>query len=59
MDPVTQKIQALIPPPSNSALVNSFAQVYDTFRYQHLPSVKFDHNFRDNSKLSVFWTMFY
>lgn len=59
IDPVAAKIQALLPPPSNSAQVNNFEQIYDTFRYQYLPSVKVDHNFRDNSKLSVFWTMFH
>jgi hypothetical protein len=57
-DPVSAAIQSLIPPPNNSSLTNNFAQLSTTYRYQYIPSLKLDHNFRDNSKLSIYVSAF-
>ena len=57
-DPVAAKIQAFLPPTSNANATNNFNQVFSTYRYQYVPSIKLDHTFRDNSKLSVYWTHF-
>ena len=57
-DPVAAKIQAFLPATSNSSATNNFNQVFNTFRYQYVPSVKLDHTFRDNSKFSIYWTHF-
>jgi Carboxypeptidase regulatory-like domain/TonB dependent receptor len=57
-DPVSAKIQAFLPLPSNSNQTNNYNQIFQTFRYQYIPSVKFDHIFHDNSKLSIYWTHF-
>jgi len=57
-DPVSAAIQQYIPPPTNSSLTNNFAQISSMYRYQYLPSLKLDHNFPDNSKLSIYVTAF-
>ena len=57
-DPVSAAIQSYIPPATTSALTNNFAQVSSMFRYQYVPSLKLDHNFKDNSKLSIYITAY-
>jgi len=57
-DPVAAAIQSYIPAPTNSSLTNNFAQVSTMYRYQYLPSIKLDHIFHDNSKLSIYVTAF-
>lgn len=57
-DPVSAAIQSFIPLPTNSSVTNNFAQISSMFRYQWLPSLKLDQNFRDNSKLSIYVTAF-
>ena len=58
LDPVALKIQALIPAPTYSTLTNNFQQIYTIVRDQDEPSVKIDHSFRDNAKLSFYFLFF-
>jgi hypothetical protein len=53
-DPVAAAIQNLIPLPTNSGLVNNYAQFAPNPRTQIISSVKVDHNFSGRSKLSFY-----
>jgi hypothetical protein len=53
-DPVAAKVQALIPAPTNSNLVNNFAQFAPNPRTQIITTVKADHNLNSSSKLSFY-----
>ena len=55
LDPVAMKIQALIPAPTNAGLVNNLALDYPFPRDQFVPSVKIDHNFTADAKLSGYY----
>lgn len=57
-DPVSAAIQSYIPLPTNTSLTNNFAQISTMYRYQYVPSLKLDQNFKDNSKLSIYVTAF-
>ena len=57
LDPVALKIQALIPKTDNGELQNNWDPRIPNQRFQSLPSVKIDHNFSDNSKLSGYWSV--
>ncbi len=57
IDPVSQKILAMIPNPNNSELINNWDPQIPNQRYQQIPSVKIDHNFNQNSKLSGYWSL--
>ena len=59
MDPVAMKIQALIPLPLNSNATNNELLVYPYPADQRLPSVKLDHNFSNNSKLSFYFQYYW
>jgi len=53
-DSVALRIQNLIPLPTNSGLVNNYAQFAPNPRTQIIDSFKFDHNFSGSSKLSFY-----
>ena len=55
LDPVSLKIQALIPKASIPGLVNNFERRYNFRKIQDIPSVKIDHNFTDSTKVSVYY----
>jgi len=57
LDPVAQKIQALIPTPSNSNLTQNWLPDVPNHKYQSLPSVKIDHSFNDTTRLSGYWSV--
>src|SRR5439155_8875392 len=44
IDPVAQKIQAMMPAPTNSQLINNLAINEPTSRTTKIPSLKIDHN---------------
>src|SRR5215510_6813704 len=53
MDPVALKVQALLPLPTNSNLINNYTiPGYSNFRHTTIPSFKVDHNFNDQNKIS-------
>ena len=54
-DPVALKVQALIPVPTNSALINNYLPTYSNPRLTEIPSVKIDHAFSSSLKLSGYW----
>jgi Carboxypeptidase regulatory-like domain len=56
LDPVALKVQAYIPLPQNSALVNNFIPVYSTSRSTEIPSIKIDHSISTRMKLSGYWS---
>ncbi len=58
ISPVSAKIQAFIPAPSNGALVNNWNQTYPTPKFQAVPSIKADHNITDKQRLSFYWSRF-
>ena len=54
MDPVSVKIQALIPNPTNALITQNWAQNNPNYRRQKIPAVKFDHVLPDSSHLSFY-----
>jgi len=57
IDPVAQNILALMPNPDNGELINNWDPQIPNQRFQQIPSVKIDHNFNQNSKLSGYWSL--
>jgi len=57
LDPVALKIQELIPKPENGELINNWDPRTSNPRFQSLPSVKIDHLFSQNTKLSGYWSV--
>jgi hypothetical protein len=57
LDPVALKIQELVPKPDNSELINNWDPRIPNRRFQQIPSVKIDHSFSDQSKLSGYWSV--
>ncbi len=57
LDPVALKIQGLIPDTDNNALTNNWDPRIPNQRFQQIPSVKVDHNFTPDSKLSGYWSV--
>ena len=56
-DPVSLKIQALIPEPTiPGALVNNWNQNALSSKHQYIPGVKIDHSFTDTAKMSFYWS---
>jgi hypothetical protein len=56
LDPVALKIQSLIPNPDNNQLINNWDPRIPNQKFQQIPSVKIDHNFNPNSRLSGYWS---
>ena len=54
LDPVALKIQALMPQPTTSALVNNWQQVYSNAVVSSVLTTKVDENISANSKLSFY-----
>jgi hypothetical protein len=57
IDPVAAKIQALIPQPTSSGLINNFLPTYANPKYTLIPSVKADYQISAKSKVSFFWSL--
>lgn len=57
LDPVSLKIQALVPKASLPGLINNFERRYNFRKIQDIPSIKVDHNFNNASKISVYYSM--
>jgi hypothetical protein len=57
LDPVALKIQALIPNSDNGELTNNWDPRIPNQKFQSLPSVKIDHSFTENAKLSGYWSL--
>ncbi len=55
-DPVAAKVQALIPLPNQTGLVNNAIFPYVSDRLTTAPSVKADHNLSNSKKLSFFFS---
>lgn len=55
IDPVAAKIQALIPAPINTLTTLNWLPSISTNTTQQLPSLKFDENLSDSTKLSFYW----
>jgi hypothetical protein len=56
IDPIAAKIQALIPAPTNSALINNFAVVDANTTIKTVPSIKIDENVGSQTKFSFYWS---
>jgi len=56
INPVSQKLLALFPAPTNSNLSGNYSSNIAGGRYSAIPSIKIDHNLSDKDKLSFFWT---
>jgi len=56
LDPVALKVQALIPQPGNSLLVNNLTPVFPGRRVVSIPAVKMDHNLSSKAKISGYWS---
>lgn len=54
-DPVALKIQALVPEPTNSGLVNNIFPSFPSTRITTIPGFKIDHNLTSRSKLSFYF----
>jgi hypothetical protein len=57
LDPVSLKIQNLIPKASLPGFINNFERRYNFRKIQDIPSVKVDHNFTASTKVSVYYGM--
>ncbi len=55
-DPVSAKIQALVPMPTNSAITNNFYPNQFIPSAKTIPAVKIDHYFSPKIKLSGYWS---
>ena len=58
LDPVAAKIQALMPAPTNTGLINNLAINEETSRKTWIPMIKVDHNFSTKLKMSFYWSEF-
>lgn len=56
-DPVSLKIQSLIPKAINGGLINNFERRYNFRKIQDIPSIKVDHNISANMKASVYYSL--
>jgi hypothetical protein len=59
MDPISLKIQDMIPTPNNGTaadLINNYVTDWDTSNHRTIPSVKIDHNIGSRSKISGYWS---
>jgi hypothetical protein len=57
LDPVAQKIQALIPAANTPDLVRNYKTGIANHKNQDIPSIKVDHSFSDVTKLSGYWSV--
>jgi hypothetical protein len=57
LDPVSLKVQALIPSPDNGDLVSNWDPRIPGGRVQSIPSLKIDHAFTDNAKISGYYSV--
>jgi hypothetical protein len=57
LDPVAQKVQALIPAPMNNDLINNWIPDIENYMNQAIPAVKIDHNFTDMARISGYWSV--
>jgi hypothetical protein len=55
IDPVVAKVQALIPMPTNSLLVNNLAITDPLLTHVWVPSLKLDHTFNEKNRVSAYW----
>jgi hypothetical protein len=55
-DPVSVKIQNLIPLPTNSDVVSNYLVPWDSSNIRTVPALKADHNLSPRSKLSFYWS---
>ena len=58
LDPVTAKVQALMPLPTNTNSATGFQNYtssYSNSRLQTVPSIKLDHSLSSQAKLSFYW----
>jgi hypothetical protein len=55
LDPVALKLQAMMPLPQNSALINNYLPIYSNTRVSASPSIKIDHSINSRLKLSGYW----
>jgi hypothetical protein len=55
IDPVAAKVQALIPTPTNSGLINNLAITDPLLTHVFVPSLKLDHTINDKTRMSIYW----
>jgi hypothetical protein len=55
-DPVAVKIQALIPAPTNSAVINNWRQNARNRRLQSIPALKIDHSLTSMTKFAFYYS---
>ncbi|MCU1335434.1 MAG: hypothetical protein JWO19_1015 [Bryobacterales bacterium] len=56
MDPVAQRVQALIPLPTTTGLINNYIRTFVNPKSTTIPSLKADYQLMANAKLSGFWS---
>ena len=55
-DPVSKKILALVPNPTDSSLFQNGIYPFNSLRVSPIPALKLDHSFTSASKLSFYWS---
>ncbi len=55
IDPVALKVQALIPTPTNTGLVNNLIIADPLLTHVFVPSLKLDHTINDKTRMSIYW----
>ncbi len=58
-DPVSLKIQALIPRATRPGRINNWDQSFDAATDKNIASVKVDHNFNTLGKVSFYWSRYW
>jgi len=56
LDPVAQKIQSLIPLPTNGNTINNYSVTQPSVRHTTIPAVKIDQLIGSRQKLSFYWS---
>ncbi len=55
IDPVVAKVQALIPTPTNSGLINNLVVNDPLLTHVFVPSLKLDHTINEKTRMSIYW----
>ena len=55
IDPVAAKVDALVPTPTNSQLINNLAVTDPLLTHVFVPSLKLDHSIDDKTRVSIYW----
>jgi Carboxypeptidase regulatory-like domain/TonB dependent receptor len=59
LDPVALKIQNFIPRPTRTGIINNWDQSYEALTNKNIASIKADHNFTNQGKVSFYYSRYW